>query len=177
MTRRRIEPPHIRRVTVVAHEFPILIERFQLLAHIQSQSILVMAFSAGGDGHVWLQTAQCYCLSDVDVAGGAFLYVLLARVPIFERKTFRQIDYEECFVGKLVAAGAVLVRRLLRFPVAVEACSVTAGRGFESCGVGNKRISPTFGWRERNSSSRCMANFTVVIVFRFVIGADVCIYE
>src|SRR5688500_12300908 len=80
VTRWRVEAPHIRGVAILANEITAPVNRLQLLADILSQAILVMAFGAGRNGHVWFQPSQRGRFRYVDMTSGAFGYVLFAPV-------------------------------------------------------------------------------------------------
>ena len=124
-------------MTVPANKSSILIHRFQLAGEVQTQTLLVVAFSAGSDGHVGSQAAESGSLSDIDMTRRAFRNVLFAGMAEPHRDSLRRDDYG---VGcsALVTSRTVAAHRSLCFPVAVIAGCMTYRNGFEHCPVRNK---------------------------------------
>ena len=81
MTSGWITPAYIRSVAIVAGKVAVLIDGYQLLAHILTQAVFVVALAARCYWHVGFQAAQGCRFSNVDMTGSALGDVLLATMP------------------------------------------------------------------------------------------------
>lgn len=130
MTRRRIESPDIRLVTIRAHKLAVLIERHQLRIQILSQPVLVMTLGARRDRHIRFQPSQRRSLCDVDMTRRALGDVLLSLATAFMHVLHR--DPHAGLVSfvrsrELVTTVTILGDRLLRFPMTVETRCMVRG--------------------------------------------------
>ena len=86
-----------------------------------------MTFRTRANRHIRSQAAQRCRLRDVDMTGGALGDVLFTSVPKLYREAINYVRCNVGFVGELVATRAVVIRRLLSFPMTVKTRSVTGG--------------------------------------------------
>ena len=123
MAWRRIESTYIGCVAIDTNKIAIFVDSGQLFTDILSLPDFVVAFRAGSNGHVWLQTSQTCDLGNVDVARCALGNVVLLLTTSFmlelHRYSCRSLD-NVVRSRKLVAAITVRRERLLRFPVTIE---------------------------------------------------------
>ena len=71
--------------------------------------------------------------------------------------------------GQLVAAAAVIIYRLLRTPVAVEARGMSQRGELERVRRRRKRVGPTARRSCNLSTGRLMTDFAVVVALRFLV--------
>lgn len=135
MTRRRLFRSDIGRVAVTARIRllklgKLFFNRNQL--RVGRFLIVLVTSGAGSDGHIRRQPSQGRGTRNVDVTGSTFqdVFALTAFMTELCRNAFRCQHGHEC-ARRFVTTGAIVVNRLLIFPVTAETRIVTAGHCFE----------------------------------------------
>lgn len=139
--------PDIGSVTLRAGETRVFLFLLNLCFKGRDGSIgrSLMTRGARTDRNVRLEFSQRRCPGDIYVAGRAFRRVLFARVRKLDRDTLEPTSGDRLMrrFGKLVASGAVVLRRLLIFPVTVKAGSMCCGDGLKTVRHGDKPVVPS----------------------------------
>ena len=132
--------------------------------------------TGGIDRNVRLETAQCRCLRDVDVADGALgrwdgmaLFFAAAVVPKLHRFSFRRRPGNIRRAGQFVAAVALLSGWFLTTPMAVETRGVIVRRRLERIDCRSVAVNPTSRRRNRRFRIWDMTDLAVVEFLRLVI--------
>ena len=134
---------NIRRVTLRADEARVFSSLFYLDG--DGHSVLVrrslVASRTGSNRHVGLQSSERRGFGDIDMTGRAFRNMLVARVREFYRDAFGEFGLN-IRRRDFMASGAVLSRRLLALPVAVETRSMARRSSLETARSWNERVGP-----------------------------------